>query len=88
MPGKPRRDEILAWLRHHPRVKRFVVIDDEDDELDELPLFQPSAATGLTAEIAKGVVDYLDRKTDRDMRRGPLVRVLQNVRSVFKQHAG
>ena len=29
MPGKPRRDEILAWLRHHPRVKRFVVIDDE-----------------------------------------------------------
>jgi hypothetical protein len=88
MPGKPRRHEILAWLRHHPRVKRFVVIDDEDDELDELPLFQPSAATGLTAEIAKGVADYLDGKTDRDMRRGPLVRVLQNVQSVFKQHPG
>jgi len=88
MPGKPRRDEILAWLKHHPRVKRFAVIDDEDDELDELPLFQPSAAIGLTAEIAKGVADYLDRKTDRDMRRGPLVRVLQNVQSVFKQHAG
>jgi len=88
MPGRPRRDEILAWLKHHPRVKRFAVIDDEDDELDELPLFQPSAAIGLTAEIAKGVADYLDRKTDRDMRRGPLVRVLQNVRSVFKQHAG
>ena len=88
MPGRPRRDEILAWLKHHPRVKRFAVIDDEDDELDELPLFQPSAAIGLTAEIAKGVADYLDRKTDRDMRRGPLVRVLQNVQSVFKQHAG
>jgi len=88
MPGRPRRDEILAWLKHHPRVKRFAVIDDEDDELDELPLFQPSAATGLTTEIAKGVADYLDRKTDRDMRRGPLVRVLQNVQSVFKQHAG
>jgi len=88
MPGRPRRDEILAWLKHHPRVKRFAVIDDEDDELDELPLFQPSAATGLTTEIGKGVADYLDRKTDRDMRRGPLVRVLQNVQSVFKQHAG
>jgi hypothetical protein len=27
---------------------RYVVIDDDDDELDELPLFQPSASTGLT----------------------------------------
>src|ERR1700716_1423697 len=60
MPGKPRRNEILAWLKHHPRVERFAVIDDQDDELDELPLFQPSGAIGLTAEIAKGVADYLD----------------------------
>src|SRR5712672_638718 len=42
MPKKPRRDEILSWLKAHPKVKRFVVIDDEDDELDQLPLFQPS----------------------------------------------
>jgi hypothetical protein len=69
-------------------VERFVVIDDEDDELDELPLFQPSAAIGLTAEIAKGVAAYLDGKTDRDMRSGPLVRAIQNVHSIFKQHAG
>jgi len=27
------------------------VIDDEDDELDELPLFQASASAGLTADI-------------------------------------
>ena len=53
MPKKPRRDEILAWLKRHPNVDRFVVIDDEDDELDQLPLFQPSASTGLTEEIAK-----------------------------------
>ena len=88
MPGKPRRNEILAWLKHHPKVERFAVIDDEDDELDELPLFQPSGAIGLTAEIAKGVADYLDAKTDRDMRSGPLVRAIQNVHSIFKQHAG
>src|SRR3981189_1917752 len=88
MPGKPRRNEILAWLNHHPRVERFAVIDDEDDELDELPLFQPSAAIGLTAEIAKGVAAYLDGKTDRDMRSGPLVRAIQNVHSIFKHHAG
>jgi HAD domain in Swiss Army Knife RNA repair proteins len=47
MPKRPRRDEIRAWVKRHPRVTRLAVIDDEDDDLDELPLFQPSAATGL-----------------------------------------
>ena len=51
---------------------RFAVIDDEDDELDELPLFQPSAATGLTDKIVRGVIKYLDGKTDEDMRSGPV----------------
>jgi hypothetical protein len=88
MPKKPRRDEILAWLKRHPNVERFVVIDDEDDELDQLPLFQPSASTGLTEEIAKGVAKYLDGKTDEDMRSSPAVRVLQNIKSAFKGHEG
>jgi hypothetical protein len=35
------------------------VIDDEDDELDELPVFQPSASAGLTA---RAVDDYLEGK--------------------------
>jgi hypothetical protein len=30
MPNKPRRNEILAWLKTHPGVSRYVVIDDED----------------------------------------------------------
>jgi hypothetical protein len=68
MPKRPRRDEILAWLKKHPRVTRFVVIDDEDDELDQLPLFQPSAETGLTIEIVRGATKYLDGKTNQDMR--------------------
>lgn len=88
MPKKPRRDEILAWLKGHPKVKRFVIIDDEDDELDQLPLFQPSSTTGLTEEIAKGVARYLDAKTDEDMRSNAAVRVLQNIKSVFKGHEG
>jgi len=46
MPNSPRSKEVLAWLKRHPKVTRFAVIDDEDDELDELPLFQPSATTG------------------------------------------
>jgi hypothetical protein len=88
MPKKPRRDEILAWLKRHPEVKRFVVIDDEDDELDQLPLFQPSASTGLTEEIAKGVAKFLDGKTDEDMRSSAAVRVLQNIKSAFRGHEG
>ena len=51
MPQRPRREEILTWLKRHPRVSRYVVIDDEDDELDELALFQPSGKTGITPEI-------------------------------------
>jgi hypothetical protein len=88
MPKKPRRNEILTWLKRHREVERFVVIDDEDDELDQLPLFQPSASTGLTDEIAKGVAKYLDAKTDEDMRCNAAVRVLQNIKSAFRGHAG
>jgi hypothetical protein len=88
MPKRPRCSEILAWLKAHPKVKRYAVIDDEDDELDELPLFQPSAATGLTQKIATGVAHYLDGKTDEDMRFSAVVRVLQNVQAALKMHDG
>lgn len=51
-PGAPRCEEMQVWLRAHPDVTRYVVLDDDDDCLDELPLFQPSSKTGLTNEIA------------------------------------
>jgi hypothetical protein len=88
MPKRPRRDEVLAWLKRHPRVTRYAILDDEDDELDELPLFQPSAATGLTQKIANGVADYLNGKTDRDMRSNVVVRTLQNMQAALKLHPG
>src|SRR6185437_6457702 len=68
MPGRPRRDEILAWLKNHANVGRFAVLDDEDDELDELPLFQPSAKTGISEKIVEGLSAYLLGETDKDMR--------------------
>jgi hypothetical protein len=71
-----------------PQVTRFVVIDDEDDGLDDLPLFQPSATTGLTGEIVRSVVQYLDGKTDKDMRSSRVERLLQNVQSTLKGHPG
>ena len=88
MPKRPRRDEVLAWLKTHPKVKRFVVIDDEDDELDQLPLFQPSASNGLTEKIVTGIANYLAGKTDEDMRCNAVVRVVQNIKSAFKGHEG
>jgi hypothetical protein len=88
LPKKPRCTEILAWLKNHPKVTRFVIIDDEDDELDALPLFQPSSSTGLTSAIATGVANYLAGKTDQDMRCNAIVRMVQNVRASLKLHEG
>jgi HAD domain in Swiss Army Knife RNA repair proteins len=88
LPRRPRRDEVLAWLKKADRVTRYVVIDDEDDELDGLPLFQPSSRTGLSQRIVNGVVNYLDGKTDRDMRRPLLTRVIQNLRAAVTGHEG
>jgi hypothetical protein len=85
MPKKPRRDEILTWIARHPKVIHYVVIDDEDDELDELPLFQPSSKTGLTMSIVNGVERYLNGQTDRTMRASGIKRLGQNIRSLFKR---
>jgi HAD domain in Swiss Army Knife RNA repair proteins len=87
-PDKPknsRRRELLAWLKAHPKVTRFIVLDDEDDDLDDLPLFQPSASTGLTMEIVKAAEKYLNGKTDQDMRASAVVRLGQNIHSLFKR---
>jgi histidinol phosphatase-like enzyme len=85
LPKRPRRQEVLRWLKHHPRVTRYVVIDDEDDELDDLPLFQPSAQTGLTPDIVRGVERYLSGKTNETMRANPLKRLVENTEGVIKR---
>lgn len=51
-------------------------------------LFQPSAATGLTEDIAKGVIRYLDGKTNNDMRKNYVERLFENARAVVKGHKG
>jgi hypothetical protein len=88
MPNRPRRDEIIAWLKTHPDVARYAVIDDEDDELDDLPLFQPLARVGLSQEIVDGVAAYLTGKTDKDMRRTRLARIVQNLFGIVRGHEG
>ena len=83
MPGAPRCEELLAWLRQHPEVTRYAVLDDDDDCLDELPLFQPSSKTGLTEEVAKGMEEFLAGRTDKDMRAGAITRLGQNIHALF-----
>jgi hypothetical protein len=85
LPKSPRRNEVLKWLARHPKVTRYAIIDDEDDELDDLPLFQPSSKTGITGDIAKGVEKYLSGKSDETMRANPVVRLGQNIQSLFKR---
>ena len=84
-PKSPRGKEMLKWLAEHPAVTRFAIIDDEDDGLDDLPLFQPSSKTGITPEIVKGVEKYLSGKTDETMRLNAMVRLGQNIHSLFKR---
>ena len=83
MPGAPRCEELVSWLREHPEVSRYVVLDDDDDCLDELPLFQPSSKTGLTPDIAKGIEDFLSGRSDKDMRANAITRLGQNIHALF-----
>lgn len=55
LPHRPRRDEIIKWLKSHS-VARYAVLDDNDDDLDALPLFQPDPTYGLNAVVAKAVI--------------------------------
>jgi len=86
LPDAPRCEEIQSWLRQHPEAIRYVVLDDDDDCLDELPLFQPSSKTGLTEEIVLGIVEFLAGRSDRDMRASTIVRLGQNIHSLFTRN--
>ena len=85
MPKQPRSAEIRSWLSAK-RVSRFVVIDDEDDDLDDLPLFQPSSKTGLNTAVCRGVEGYLAGKTDETMRANIMRRPGENIEGLFKRN--
>ncbi len=84
-PKDPRCKEMVAWLSDHPEVTRYAVLDDENDGLDDLPLFQPSSKTGITDEIVEGATKYLNGETDETMRANPVVRMGQNIHALFKR---
>jgi len=45
----------------------------------------PASSTGLTQKIANGVTRYLQGKTDKDIRVGPIVRTHKNLRTRLKR---
>jgi hypothetical protein len=86
IPDAPRCEEIQSWLRQHPEATRYAVLDDDDDCLDELPLFQPSSKTGLTEEIAQGIEEFLAGRSDKEMRNSAIVRLGQNIHALFERN--
>ena len=57
LAGRARGDEIRAWLRDHPRVRRYVVLDDRGDmHAVRRHLVQTDARVGLTdADVARAL---------------------------------
>lgn len=55
-----RGNEINAWLKKHPAVTRYAILDDDSDFHPKQPLFQTSWQIGLTYDIANRVITYLN----------------------------
>lgn len=55
-----RGDEVNAWLKQHPEVTNYAILDDDGDFYDEQPLFQTTFEEGLTDDIAETVIEHLN----------------------------
>lgn len=55
-----RGDEIIAWLKNHPEVTKYAILDDNSDFYPDQPLFKTEWETGITPEIAAKVIKYLN----------------------------
>ena len=55
-----RGEEIAEWLKGHPEVKKFGILDDTPSNMGELLpfLFKTDFNIGLTLPMAKDIIDY------------------------------
>lgn len=60
LPNEKRGTEVKVWLDKHPEVERYAILDDDRDFLEGQPLFKTTWDEGLTEEIAKQVIEYLN----------------------------
>jgi hypothetical protein len=77
----------LRETRAGQEVSRYIVLDDEDDQLDDMPVFQPSSRTGLTSTLVDTAAAYLNGETDACARQGWFFRKCQNIVSYFRRRS-
>lgn len=55
--------EIQAWLDNHPEVKKYAIIDDDNDMLPEQQanFFKTQWKVGMTEEIMQSVIEHLNK---------------------------
>lgn len=64
--GSVRGTEIAAWLKEHPEVTSYAIVDDDGDMLEEQKgshFVKTSHETGLTKLGAERLIDYLNNRT-------------------------
>lgn len=59
--------EVQEWLKRHPAVTQYAILDDNSDFLPSQWLFKTTWEYGLTEEIAKSVIRHLTAQ-DRNNR--------------------
>lgn len=64
IPGAYRCDEIHEWLKRHPTVKKYAVLDDDPDAGCGMGhnFFMTDPDVGLTNEIAAKIIKHLGKK--------------------------
>jgi hypothetical protein len=83
-----RGSEVKAWLAKHAHVDRFIIVDNDDDEYGDMPLFQPSPYKGLSPEEAAAIEEYFAGRRKVDWRRPMLIRAWQYLESLLTGHRG
>jgi hypothetical protein len=83
-----RGTEVKAWLAKHSHVDRFIIVDNDDDAYEHMPLFQPNPYKGLSPEDAVAIKEYLAGRRNEDSRRSIWIRTFQYLKSFFAGHRG
>lgn len=52
--------EVRAYLKAHPEITKYAILDDDNDFYKYQPLFKTEWKTGITKQIAKKVTEYLN----------------------------
>lgn len=54
-----RGEEIESYIKDHPEITHYAILDDESDFYEYQPLFKTSWKKGITNEIAQNITEYL-----------------------------